>query len=178
VNESVVLVAGTKQSIPTGGIQLIDLVRNMGTNGTTAGAPISQVDRNVIDIVNSDWHSETGAATVKYFVFNPKDPTKFYVSPPQPSSAFGYVEMEYADTPDDPAGASSDITLDDIYEPVLIDLMLYYAYSVNADQSQYAWERSKIHWNNAVMALGRKDLKEKMDSPRPRGERAVQNQPI
>ena len=173
---AVVLVEGTKQSLPTGAIMLIDIIRNMGAAGTTPGTPIFPVDKDIINVVNPAWHTDTGAATVKFYVYDKKNPLVFYVSPPQPAAAFGYVEMAYSVTPADPAGIGSAITLGDIYETILIDLMLYYAYSINADQSQFAWERSKVHWNNAVMALGRKDLKEEMDSPRAKDE--IQNKPV
>ena len=49
------LVAGAKQSIPTGGLQLIDVVWNSGTDGTTIGRAITLIDRGELALIDPDW---------------------------------------------------------------------------------------------------------------------------
>ena len=167
-NASSVLVAGVKQSIPTGGIQLINIPYNMGVSpGTTPGAAIQFVDPKTMAQLNPTWTTDTAAAVVQNYMFDPLDPKVFYVYPAQPSSGFGYVLIVYSVTPADPATIAAVITLDDIYEPTLLDYVLYRAYAEDAAQSQLALNRSVVHWNMFVESLGRKDLKEKMDTPRP-----------
>ena len=165
-NAAVVCVAGVKQSLPAGGTHLNHILRNMGTAGTTLGAVIPLVERDELDAIKPGWATETASATVKAYMYDPKDPKVFYVYPAQPSSAFGYVQMSYAVTPADPATIAAAITLDDVYALVLIQLMLWMAHSVDAASSPYASQRSKEHWNTAVTLLGRKDLKEQIDKPR------------
>ena len=166
-NTSVTLVAGVKQSIPTGGIQLINIPYNMGvTPGTTPGPAIRIITLETMAAFNPTWTTDTAAAVVQNYMFDERDPKNFYVYPAQPAGV-GYVTMVYAVTPADPATIATAITLDDIYETVLLDYILYRVYAEDAAQSQFASMRSMLHWNMFVEALGRKDLKEKIDHPRP-----------
>jgi len=166
-NAAVQLATGAKQTIPTGGICIVDIVRNMGTDGSTAGEAVQWVDLDTIKDINPDWSTDTAAATVENWMSDKRNPKAFYVYPPQPSSNQGYVEEVYSVTPADPASIAAAITLDDIYAPVLTHLLLHRAYSIDAAQSQYAWRRAQYHWNIAVTLLDRKDLREEMESPKP-----------
>ena len=167
-NASSILVAGVKQSIPTGGIQLINIPYNMGTTpGTTVGAPIHLVKMETLSRLNPTWTTDTAVATVESYMFDPRDPKTFYVYPPQPAATFGYVQHVYSVTPADPATIAAAITLDDIYEPTLLDYILYRAYAKDSAQSQFSAQRATAHWNMFVDSLGRKDLREKQDSPKP-----------
>lgn len=130
-NESLPLVAGTKQSIPEAGIQLVDVLRNMGTDGQTPGRAIRIVMREILDAQNPDWHALTPAAVTKHYVFNPLDPKRFYVYPPAPGGT--KVEVIYSAVPEDVASLAAPISLDDIYANVLVDYVLYRAYSKDTD---------------------------------------------
>lgn len=131
VNESVALIAGTKQALPTAGVQLIDVVRNMGVSpGTTPGNAIRITMREILDSQVPGWHSTTPSAVVKHYCYSLLDPKYYYVYPPQPSSGMGYVEIVYGASP---ADATTTITIDDIYMTVLIDYMLYRAYSKDTE---------------------------------------------
>lgn len=99
INSAVQLVAGTKQSLPAGGLQLVKITRNMGTTGTDAGNMISSALQMDMDAVNPNWHSEAAKAIVKNYIYDERDPRVFYVYPQQPSSSRGYVEMVYSKPP-------------------------------------------------------------------------------
>lgn len=131
-NESKQLVTGTKQTLPADGVSLIDVVRNMGTNGSTPGNAIRAVSREILDSQIPGWHASTAAATVKHFIYNPLDPKTFYVYPPQPNAAQNQVEMVYVASPTD-ATLNSTITLDDIYLSALVNYVLFRAYSKDAE---------------------------------------------
>lgn len=131
-NTSVQLVTGTKQSLPSDGVQLIDVVRNLGTNGSTPGRAVRIVIREILDSQVPGWHSSTASAEVKHYMYSPLDPRNFYVYPPQPAASTGYVELVYGATPTD-ATLSGTITLDDIYQPALVDYCLYRAYSKDTE---------------------------------------------
>ena len=163
---AVICVAGAKQTLPAGATKLNPGLRNMGTNGTTPGVIIPLIERDELDAIKPGWASATGAATVLAYMYDPKNPKVFYVYPPQPSSSFGYIEYSYDVTPGDPATIATAITLDDVYAPVLVQLILWLAHSVDAASSPYASQRSTKHWNTAVTILGRKDLKERIDAPK------------
>jgi hypothetical protein len=131
-NMAIKLATGTKQSLPDDGVQLIDVVRNMGTNGTTPGRSIRIVMREILDAQVPDWHFSAANAVAKHYTYSMLDPKTFYVYPPQPASNQGYVEMVYGATPTD-ATINGVINIDDIYQNALIDYILYRAYSKDTE---------------------------------------------
>jgi hypothetical protein len=130
-------VAGTKQSIPAAAVSLIDIVRNMGTNGTTPGNAVRTVSREILDAQVPNWHSSTASATTKHFVYNVLSPRTYYVYPPQPASSQGYLELVYVALPTD-AVSGGVITLDDIYVTPIISYILFRAYSKDAEYANNA----------------------------------------
>lgn len=150
-NLAVRMAVGTKQSLPADGVQLIDVVRNMGTNGTTPGRAVRITMREVLDSQLPDWHSETPSSVVKHYVYSLLDLKNFYVYPPQPAAGQGYLEIVYGASPTDTTLAGT-ITLDDIYQNVLVDYILYRAYSKD---TEYAADqnRAATHQNAYIAAL-------------------------
>lgn len=160
-NESVALVAGTKQSIPATGIALIDVVRNMGTGGSTPGRAIRLIQRKILDEQLPDWHTETAAAIIKHFTFDDRDPKRYYVYPP--SDGTTKIEVVYSSAPAD-VTVSDPITLDDIYSNALLDYVLYRAYQKDAD---YAANDARVAaaYQAFQNSLGLRDQREKVDDP-------------
>ncbi len=163
-NTVVQLVVGTKQSIPATGIQLLDVIRNMGTGGATPGRAITRIDREILDEQRPDWHSETASAETKHYMFDLRDPKHFYVYPPQHATA-GQVEEVYSAAPTDLSVLGDTITLDDIYSGVLLDYILYRAYSKDADLSPSAPQRAVAHYNSFLASLGAKGQIEQVVDP-------------
>lgn len=170
INDVFVLVAGTKQSIPDGtgsleeGIALVSVIRNMGlTPGTTPGAAIRPIGRDVLDTYNPDWHTETKVAAVKNYILDDYDPTRFYVSPPNLGT--GFVEAAYSALPGDVATAATAITLSDIYRDALRNYILFRCYAKDAAFSPLNDRRAVEDFNLFVQGLGRMDLVRKVISP-------------
>jgi hypothetical protein len=161
-NASVVLVAGTKQTV-TDEIGLIKLTRNMGTNGTTAGKPISFVLMEQFNYITSAFHTDTAKASVEVYTYDKDDPSHFYVYPKQPTSGFGYVEEIYVGLPADVATTANVITLNDIYQTALVNYILYRAYSRETDPGsiQQAMNYYQLYLNE----LGLKDKAEQTHTP-------------
>lgn len=132
INAAVICATGTKQTLPAAALSLIDVVRNMGTNGTTPGNAVRAVSREILDSQVPGWHSSTASAVVKHFVYSALDSKTFYVYPPQPASSQGYIELVYIAAPTD-AVSGGVITIDDIYVTGLINYTLYRAYSKDAE---------------------------------------------
>lgn len=170
---SVLLSAGTRQGLPTDGVQLIDVPRNMGANGTTPGRAVRATKREFLDAQMPSWHASTASATVKHYTYSALDPKTFYVYPPQPSAGRGYVELVYGASPAD-AILAGPITLDDIYQNVLIDYILYRAYSKD---TEYAADqgRSAAHQNAYLAALAGKAGAEMGASPNSKGAAAPES---
>lgn len=158
-NVPVPLVAGTKQSIPADGIQLIDIVRNMGA-GETPGRAIRITMRELLDSVLPDWHSSKADAVVQHYMFDKQDPKNFYVYPPQPVAP-SKVDMIYACTPDPAVTA---ITLDDIYAPALLEYMLHRAYTKDGEYEGNAVLADK-HWQAFMTLLIGKAKSESGNNP-------------
>ncbi len=117
------LVAGTRQQIPDDGEQLIDVTRNLGTNGTTPGRAIRIVDRGLMDAADINWHAADPSAETRNYMYELTAPKYYMVSPPQPASARGHVEIVYGAIP--PAVAlDGNIALADSYRGALLDYVL------------------------------------------------------
>lgn len=134
-NEAVKLAAGTKQELPVRGLALMDVTRNMGTNGTTPGRVPRFIEKKRLDDENPNWHRDTANALALHFTYDDRDPKHFYVYPAQPAANQGYVELVFSAEPI--AFVETDaIPLDDIYASALIDYLLYRSYAkdpVNAE---------------------------------------------
>ena len=164
-NTAIQLAPGTKQALPADGVQLIDIPRNMGAAGTTPGAAVRLVPREILDQAAPNWHASTPSAVVVHFTYNPNDPKTFYTYPPQPATGMGYVDMVYGAMPTDCAiGTGTVITVDDIYESVLIDYVLYRAFSKDTEFAPDP-SRAAFHQSAYLSALGGKVKAEAVKNP-------------
>lgn len=161
--ETVTLVAGTKQTLPAAGVMLLDVVRNMGTDGSTPGRAIRLVDREIMDAQNATWHADSASSSVIHYIYNPNAPKTYYVYPPQPSSNFGQVEIIYSASPSD-VTINQTVTIDDIYANALLDYILYRAYSKDADYAGNA-QRAVVHYQAFMASLGQKAQMELLEDP-------------
>jgi hypothetical protein len=125
------LVAGTRQTLPTGGWLLLQMYRNMGTNGTTPGRAIRIVSRELLDNFNPNWHTATAAAEVRNYIYDIQDQTVFYVYPPNTGTQ--YVELNYSAQPVDLTSETDVIPIFDIFQSALVDYILYRACSKDAE---------------------------------------------
>jgi len=80
------------------GFQLIDVVRNMGSNGLTPGAAIIGVSRDLLDTMSPLWHQSTGSE-IECFVYDPQVPKTFYVYPGVNPSATVWAELHWIAMP-------------------------------------------------------------------------------
>ena len=124
-NASVTLVAGTKQSIPDAGLRLLDVIRNV------TGRAVRLVSREILDAQNPEWHTSAGAAVIKHYSVDLRDPKRFYVFPPATASAA--VEVLYSVPPTACADETSTVGVSDIYVNQIVDLMMFRAYSKDAE---------------------------------------------
>jgi hypothetical protein len=125
------LVAGTLQTLPSGGIKVLDVPRNMGSSGSTPGRSVRLVTREIMDAQNPNWHASTPATAIVHYMIDWRTPTRFYVYPPAavPSS----VEVVYSISPAPCTGEQSALAINEIYMNTLINYMLFRAYSKDAE---------------------------------------------
>ena len=142
VTASVALTAGTRQIIPAAGAALLAVRRNMGTNGTTPGDAIRKVPMDLLDSQRPGWHSEAASAVVKHYAYDPRTPRIYYVYPPATGTT--QVEIVYDAPPAALAAVTDVIALDDEYANMLLEYVLFRAYSKDHDQIGNA-ERAMAH---------------------------------
>lgn len=151
------------------GIQLIELLRNMGPDGLTPGRSISIVDRQRMDGIDPLWHTKTGS-TVCQYAYNPQDPLTFFVIPAVPSSGPAvWVDLVLCAPPKpiedggEPgtekfafSGSSTAIVgIDDQYEDELWNYAVAYLLLSNA-KSANAITRASVHvqaFNGSINSL-------------------------
>lgn len=157
VTETVQLAPGVNQAMPTNGMRLIDVTRNMGTDGVTPGNSITEADLNAMRVLVPDWATETPAAVIDQYVRLPNMDAMFQVSPP--SDGTGHVEMIFSAHPPtvvyDAQGAweAERIPLSDEFVPAMPDGILYNAYDDDSDIPGTAG-RSQIYYNRVLQLLG------------------------
>ena len=152
VTESVLLVAGIKQTLPTAALKLLDITRNMGADGTTAGQIITPSDRKHIDYSNLLWPAATGDTTVENFSYDNNIPRIYYVTPPVASSPDVYVEMSTSQLPTTITATGDDDGIDDIFFEPIVQYMLYKAQS--GDDEGVESQKAQTHFENFFNLLG------------------------
>lgn len=124
-------VAGARQTIPSTAWLLLRVARNMGTGGATPGRFLEKISEERLTRANPTWTSDTATLEAKAYAYTPLDKTVFWVYPP--SSSDQKLEIIYSMIPVDMVVETDVITVQDVYEPVLLDYVLYRACSKDAE---------------------------------------------
>ena len=124
----------SKQALPSDALSLFAVVRNVDS-----GKPIRALSREVLDDQYSDWHEHT-ATNIDHYVYDPRDPTSFYVYP-RPAASGHEIEIMYPFAPEAVVIADFDtdtqtISIDDSFVNPILDFMLYRAYSKDANYAE------------------------------------------
>lgn len=158
LSEAVICVSGCKQVLPAGTTLLLSVTRNMGTAETAPGRVPTRVNKKDMDMSDPSWMtvsaSNPAAAEVIHWLYDLASPMIFYVWPPQPSSAFGYLELERCAAPADIASHATVITIGDEWEQALLDAVLHYAYLKDSGHSQFAIQRADQHLKSFMSSTG------------------------
>ena len=165
VNTTYDCVNGSKQTLPSAALRLIEVVRNV------SGRAITQVQRRILDETLPNWH-ETAAGTnkIEHFVYDPADPKNFYVYPKGASGTHS-LEIVYSSAPSEItiSNFSSDtqvISLDDVYANCILDYVLYRSYQKDSEFAGNA-QRAMMHYQSFANALGVKTQADGATTPMP-----------
>jgi hypothetical protein len=158
------LVAGTLQTLPTTNdagavepVQLVEVLRN------ACGRAVRKAERDLLDLMNPDWHSLPQTKTVQHYCYDVADPARYLVYPPNDGA--GCLELAYSATPPVLAVESAVIALDDIYQDALLDYLQYRAWNKDAE---YAADplRAAARYAAFAAALDGKSGHERAEAPR------------
>lgn len=128
------------------GIALTSLIRNMGSDGATPGRAIRVLDRETLDSFTPNWHTQTGDY-IEGFIYDPRTPQVFYVTPGVKSAANLWVEAQLIANPDEvPVNGSygmdgsdtTPISIDEQNTDDLTNYILARAYMKDSESSNVA----------------------------------------
>lgn len=152
VTEEVALVAGIKQTLPSDALRLLDITRNLGSDGATAGKIVTPTTRKHIDYSNLLWPANTGETYIENFSYDSNVPRIFYVTPPVHATTAVYVEMSTSQLPTKMTDSDSDDGIEDIFFEPMLQFLLYKALS--ADDENVDTAKAQQHLNNFFQLLG------------------------
>jgi hypothetical protein len=162
---------GTKQTLPSGGVRLLDVTRNMkasvpaggGAPVFTPGRAVRVIEREILDAQKPNWHSETQSATIQHFMYDERTPNTYYVYPP--ASPQAYLELAYAKAPDEVTSPTTNLSeQESIYAGALTDYVCYRALSKDTEYGG-ADARVSMHYQQFLGALGLGSRTSMMSSP-------------
>ena len=146
-------------------LRLLEVDRNVASAST--GAMVRLIERGVLTSQVRDWPTATPSDTVEFYMFDPKLPREFMVYPP--ATADAELEVVFSSVPEnhDPANIPADETIKvpDSYANVILDYVLYRAYSKDAEYAANA-QRAAAHFEAVQFALGTKAKTDTAVTPR------------
>jgi hypothetical protein len=155
------LVAGTQQTLDDNVVQLLDVVRNVGADGVTPGRSIRLAERHLFDSTDPDWHTRSGKAVIKHYIYDDRTPNVFYVYPP--ALAGTKIQASLTVIPPQLTADTDTLDLDTQFESALVN---YVVFRAMAKDSEYANGAIATGYYQAFQAaLGGKDAGEQSVSP-------------
>lgn len=162
---SVKLIPGTLQTIT--GRRLMSVHHNQGADGSTPGNAIRLVERGVLDELDPGWHAAAAATIIDEYIYDSREPKTFWVNPPVSTTTNVYIKLTQAIDPADIASTGTAITLDDIYQPALLEWALYRVFGRDAEETPN-YGRSLSYLKNFYQLLGIKTPTDSALSPKRR----------
>lgn len=92
-------VPGTKQELTGDAIALVDVIYNTDVDGTQ-GRRITECDYGNLIRARPELEESPASQVTRNYAADPRDPKRFYLSPPRPDPA-GYVQAVWYSVPDD-----------------------------------------------------------------------------
>lgn len=127
------LAPGTYQTLPGDGTQLLDIIRNMGSNGQTPGRAIRRTDRQAIDDLEPDWHAAPPSAQISQYTYDDRTPTVYFVTPPAVEGT--RIQISYAAIPAAVTALSGSFDVGLEYMDAVVN---YVCYRAKSKDSEYA----------------------------------------
>lgn len=149
--EAVLLVPGTAQRLPARGLRLLDVIRNMGTDGATPGSPVRRVDRSLLDALDLAWHAGAGAE-VSHYAQDDLIPDRYHVHPGAPGDPALWLEVAYSFAPEALESAGEDMGLAEVYGGPVLDWVLFRAFGADTE-SRESRERADAHLGSFYQGL-------------------------
>ncbi len=157
LRSNITAVAGSVQNLPTDGIRLVDVVKNVSD-----GSTIHSADYATADMLSSTWRAATAAIAETYF-YDERNPKQFEVYPPQAGGEL--IELVYNAQPGD-ALVTGNIIIDDMYADSLIDYIAYRGFSKDTEDASAELGRATAFYRAFLIGTGQKDATDALVEPR------------
>ncbi|MEL3922138.1 DUF6682 family protein [Aeromonas enteropelogenes] len=142
-------VAGTRQLIPAGGIKLIEVERN------TKGRKIRFFERGVLDDLDPEWVSGTGAKAAEAYFYEPTNPRVFWLYPGVAAGVNVDLVLSVLPSPATTAEieAGKQLQVDVSFLTACMDWIIYRAYLRDSDETANS-ARGQLHLQAFAQYLG------------------------
>lgn len=157
-NGAIPLVAGVRQSLPAGGIALLDITHN-----SASGEACTLVKRADLERALPTWASASATVDAEHYMTDEDDPATFLCYPP--NTGAGSLEGRYSVVPAQIPDAGSNITVGDEYGVILLDYLEYRQYSKHSNHPGNT-DKADIAYKRFLRALGVKIQSEIVYSPK------------
>lgn len=154
------MAVGAKQTIPTNALRLLDVKRNMGTDGNTPGRPVNAVEEEAVDLF--ELTEEAASVAIKDFSYDERVGDVFYVYPP--SDGTGWLEIAISQIPPNITFNQQTLSVSDIYRNAVVQYVMFRAYSIEID-SVSSRQRASEHLANFYQLMGAKFQRDVQFSP-------------
>lgn len=146
--QSVQLAQGVRQTIPSDGVFLLSVARNMGTNGSTPGKPIFATGKDSLAAYSWTY----AGSEIDFYYYDPLVDKKTYYTLPGVGTTTRWIEISYSVNAGTVATANDDIPIPEMYSDALEHMMLYHILSGDSSASNLALAKS--HYDAFYMAVG------------------------
>lgn len=149
------LVAGVRQTLPTGGFKLFEVLAN------AAGTAVTPIDQKILNACVPGWRGVTQAANILHFMFDPRQPAYWECYPPATNGTTARLRYAAYAAPVSlpsasalPSAVSGDVPAPDVVINPLREYILYRAKSKDADYAPGVLAASQTHLANCERQLG------------------------
>lgn len=162
------LAAGTRQVIPATGVDIVDIIMNMGAAGATPGPGIRETTLDVMKALLPNWEAATATDEAEHFIRYPEQKRYFMVYPP--STGNQHIRGVITTVPPavvwDSGGdwKIAKIPIDDTYSHAIVNGICYIAYDDDSDIPGNT-PRSQIYYARFLQELGIREQKKGQYKP-------------
>jgi hypothetical protein len=143
---------GPTQSAPTGTWQIVDILCNLGSDGTTPGQVIRGLSKQKMDEMFPGWMAYTAGTTVQFIMIDDRNPLVFYVFPPA-ASASQKVQAILTGEPDQIVAVDGEFPLDNSFLEACVDYVIYRALAEETNIPN-ALNKANLFYNKFIQDLG------------------------
>ena len=152
----------TKQMIPAAGVNLVDILMNMGPAGATPGKVIREVSLDAMKVLMPAWEADVATDEAEHFMRIPEMKREFYIYPKSTGNnqIMGVITTVPPAVVWDAGGLwkVAIIPLDDTYSHAIVNGMVYIAYDDDSDIPGNT-PRSQIFYARFLQDLGIREQK-------------------